>query len=78
MRNKLLAIALLSLFIFGGWTMQSRSFEYKTVELTLNSSTEAKLNELGAQGWEMVTAQQRVISMGITSNVVVYHFKRAK
>lgn len=51
MKKNLLLIALAALLLVG-WTFQIKpSWEYKVV----NSPTEKKINEVAAQGWEVVT-----------------------
>lgn len=52
MRSKVLIILMLvaSLFL-AGWQMQKTTWEYK-VE---NGIAEKKINELGAQGWELAS-----------------------
>lgn len=63
MRRNLLIIVLAVLFLVG-WTVQSSSFEYKVV----HSPTEKKINEVAAQGWELVTVD----------TYANYIFKRSK
>lgn len=81
MKNKRFGLAaLLAVLIITvtGWTQtKGVQWEYKTAEITLNSSAEQKLNELGAQGWELVGAQARTFGGG-TGNQMIYHFKRQK
>jgi hypothetical protein len=69
-----LILAVIALIVLGGWSghgqKQSPSrtiWEYKIV----NESEKVSLNELGAQGWELVT-------VGMGGAEEVYYFKRAK
>lgn len=67
MNRKLLVIVLCVLFLVG-WQMQKPTWEYK-VE---NGISEKKINELGAQGWE-------IASCGSYNGGMPYCiFKRAK
>lgn len=82
MQKKIMLAAVLIALILAvaGWTQTKPAhaqWEYKTAEFALNSSTEQKLNELGAQGWELVSTQARSFSGG-TGNQIIYHFKRPK
>ena len=74
MRLKPYLFLMLALIVLGGWAghgqKQSPSrtiWEYKIV----NESEKVSLNELGAQGWELVT-------VGMGGAEEVYYFKRAK
>jgi hypothetical protein len=70
-----LMLAAIALIVLGGWSgygqkQQSPSrtvWEYKIV----NESEKVSLNEMGAQGWELVT-----VAMGGAEEV--YYFKRIK
>jgi hypothetical protein len=69
-----LTLAAIALIVLGGWSgsgqKQSPSrtiWEYKIV----NESEKVSLNEMGAQGWELVT-------VGMGGAEEVYYFKRAK
>lgn len=78
-RKLLITLALVSVFVLGGFTYQASKpqWEYKIVNLKFNSGTEQKLNEIGGQGWELVSAE-RNIANGETLDAATYHFKRAK
>ncbi len=77
MRAKLswpMILIALSILIFAGWTVNGQkqsqpkvTWEYKVVSET----DKIALNDLGAQGWELVT-----VEMGGAQEV--YYFKRAK
>jgi hypothetical protein len=74
----LMAIVFLSLF---GWSMRGQGssktvWEYKYVKVGDNNLAEKQLNELGAQGWELVTVVPRM-SEGINYDGGVYYLKRA-
>lgn len=76
MRRKLLIVLiLLAVFFIGGFTFAQKSqpqYEYK---FEYNVS-EKKANQLGAEGWELVTAS--ATGSGPASNVETFVFKRAK
>jgi hypothetical protein len=79
MRSKILLLSLFSLLFVGAWTLRpiATTWEYKVVSLKVDSKIEAKLNEFGSQGWELVSYSD-YISNGTGSDAGIYHFKRAK
>ena len=69
-----MTLAVIALVILGGWAAQGQKqgslrtlWEYRIV----NESEKIPLNELGAQGWELV-------AVGMGGAEEVYYFKRAK
>ena len=73
MKNILLTLALVIGILFTAGAQQPRmQWEYK---FEYNVS-QKKANELGAQGWELVTASST--GSGTASNVETFVFKRAK
>lgn len=76
MKNKLLLVALLVLAcsLFVGWTNQKPSWEYH-IEYH-GTISEKKLNELGAQGWDL-TSTVGEAKNGDT-NLTAFYFKRAR
>ncbi len=77
-RYWLLVLAVMSLLCVVGWTAFAQrqntsrtAWEYKIVTYT----SEEKFNELGAQGWELVTVSET--RQGESGNLN-YCFKRAK
>ena len=82
MKNRITLISILiTVLLVGGWSLQQKaatpSYEYKILVVKLDASTEKKLNALGAEGWEIVSAQQPSAA-GESLDVVTYHFKRSK
>lgn len=80
MKNKIY-IALLAL-VLGFYFVNSKSqaapspatWEYKLVD----SPSEKKCNELGAEGWELVTITTKGGSSSMSMTSPLYAFKRAK
>jgi hypothetical protein len=69
-----MTLAAIALVILGGWAAHGQKqgssrtlWEYRIV----NESEKIPLNELGAQGWELV-------AVGMGGAEEVYYFKRAK
>ena len=83
MRTKiLLSVALVALFSAVGWGVQGQRrnprvvrWEYRVVDAPLKSidEWEARLNQFGLQGWELVSEHQYE-----NSNTVRYTLKRMK
>lgn len=73
-----MALAMLCLF---GWAMQGRSsqrivWEYKIITIQDNLKSEAMLNELGQQGWELILHDQQ--PPGYPASGGNYYLKRSK
>lgn len=78
--KKLAAAALLVATLFAlGFRYQNRpaSFEYKVLSIKLDTRTEKTLNELGAQGWEVVS-YAGYQSTGTTVDAGTFFLKRPK
>lgn len=74
MKNKLLLIAVLVLaFLTIGARFTPTTYEYKVASLP----SEKKLNELGAEGWELCAIETKGGAMG-SAPIGTYVFKRAK
>ena len=82
--NWLLVVGAIALSVLVGWTGYGQkrngsrvTWEYKAVNLTSNNFNvadyEAQLNQLGSQGWELVSEKQDG-----GSNFIRYTLKRAK
>jgi hypothetical protein len=78
-RYWLLTLALTGLLCVIGWTGSAQkqnakrtAWEYKIVTYT----SEEAFNELGAQGWELVTVSET--REGVSGIILNYCFKRAK
>ena len=91
MRNRSLwavGLVLVALLTFAGWggkaqTSQRKTWEYKVVVEQFGATpptlSEQRMNQLGAEGWELVDT--RVVTMqqgGGTQYRTDYHFKRAR
>lgn len=86
MRSRVgLIIAVLGLCVLLGWTSYGQRqrpslsrFEYKIVYVPgVHDMAEKTLNELGSQGWELVSFQQINLE-GRTIGAGNYYFKRAR
>jgi hypothetical protein len=87
MRMKRYALPLglvIALLCLAGWTVHARRqstprvmWEYKIIEAHDNHSAEKQLNQLGAQGWEVVGIVP-VMNEGRSYGGGVYHLKRAR
>lgn len=76
MRNKILLAALcaVALLLFVGFRFEGRTqYEYK-VQI-FGTITEKKLNEFGAEGWELTATTTNGSGLG---QVTVFYFKRPK
>lgn len=84
-RNRLLSVLALVVFLsLFGWTIQGQSaskttWEYKIVSIQVvdSSKSETILNNVGQQGWELVTYDPHEPS-GYPTGAGDYYFKRAK
>lgn len=56
--KKNLLIIVIAVLLLAGWTLQKPSWEY------MSTTKEKQLNELGAQGWELVAASPLITSGG--------------
>jgi hypothetical protein len=76
MNRRLLILVVVSVLFLAGWTLQTKTvWEYKVVNS--NKGTPPKeLNELGAEGWELVTVRDPIF--GGNSLNAEYIFKRPK
>lgn len=83
MRNRLLLVASLTVsllcaaFTYQAQTQGRQQWEYKLLNMKLDGKTEAKLNELGAQGWELV-AYDGYIANGTGVEAGTFMLKRPK
>lgn len=80
MKRKILIATLLLVCLLGlGLVVrQGRAqYEYKLINMKLDGKTEGKLNELGAQGWELVT-YDGYISNGTGADAGTFMLKRQK
>jgi hypothetical protein len=76
-RVQILLIVILGLCCLASWNVYSQrrvssEWQYKIVELE-RESAEPKINNLGAQGWELVSVQLKG-----ESSRALYYLKRAK
>lgn len=84
-RLRLILLATVLLLTVVGWTSYGQrqratqtNWEYKVVFAPgARAMTEKMLNDLGAQGWELVTFQQ-INQEGVTIGAGNYYFKRVK
>jgi hypothetical protein len=88
MKTKILWIAVVALVLFGlvGWTgygqrpqrVAQTTWEYRVVYVPgVRNMSEKAMNELGSQGWELVTFQA-INNEGGTIGAGNYFFKRAR
>jgi hypothetical protein len=88
MKTKMWLIATVALVLFGlvGWTGYGQrpqraaqvTWEYRVVYVPgVRNMSEKAMNELGAQGWELVTFQA-INNEGVTIGAGNYFFKRAR
>jgi hypothetical protein len=68
-RNILTILTLVAVLLLAGWTLQRDKFEYRFED----GCSEQKANELGTQGWELVSIESPARKI-----VAVYVFKRQK
>jgi hypothetical protein len=88
MKTKICLIAVVATILFGlvGWTVYAQrpqrttqtTWEYRVIYVPgVRNMSEKAMNELGAQGWELVT-YQAINNEGGTIGAGNYFFKRAR
>jgi hypothetical protein len=87
MRSKIWSLLIVAAVLFGlaGWTgfgqkqrATQQTWEYKVVYVAgVRSLSEKTMNEMGAQGWELITFQP-INQEGVTIGAGNYFFKRAR
>ncbi len=89
MKTKALVLLIAAAAVFGlaGWTgfgqrqqrpTQQQTWEYKVVYVAgVRSLSEKTMNDMGAQGWELITFQP-INQEGVTIGAGNYFFKRAR
>jgi hypothetical protein len=74
---KYLLVLVLASFVFAGCcTMHSKTaqWEYKIVSLADSDNAQAKINELGKEGWMLVTVEPVSYQGGEPASVYVSHY----
>lgn len=71
MKRTLALIAILAVLLLTGWKMQRTQWEYKFE----SNPRERRVNELAAEGWELVAIDAGGTGIG---SISTYVFKRAR